>query len=86
MVRKSYTPKQIINVSAYGEAQLPLTTMAMLPGGHARVGFKDNIYYTPERLAKNNAELVAKTVRITKELNLEVATPDEAREILQIRR
>ena len=76
----------IFNVSAYGEAQLPLTTMAMLLGGHARVGFEDNIYYTPERLAKSNAELVARTVRITKELNLEVATPDEAREILQIRR
>ena len=53
---------------------------------HARVGFEDNIYYTPERLAKSNAELVARTVRIAKELNLEVATPDEAREILQIRR
>jgi len=59
--------------------------MSMLLGGHARVGFEDNIYYTPERLAKNNAELAARTVRIAKELNLEVATPDEAREILQIR-
>lgn len=76
----------IFGVSAHGEAQLPLTTMAMLLGGHARVGLEDNIYYTPGRLAKSNAELVARTVRIARELNLEAVTPDEAREILQIRR
>ena len=76
----------IFTASAHGEGQLPLTTMGMLLGGHVRVGFEDNIYYTPGRLAKSNAELVARTVRIVRELNLEVATPDEAREILQIRR
>jgi len=76
----------IFTASAHGEAQLPLTTMGMLLGGHARVGLEDNIYYTPGRLAKSNAELVARTVRIARELNLEVATPEEAREILQVRR
>ena len=79
-------PDAIFTTSAHGEAQLPLTTIGMLLGGHARVGLEDNIYYTPGRLAKSNAELVARTVRIAKELNLEVATPDEAREILQILR
>jgi 3-keto-5-aminohexanoate cleavage enzyme len=76
----------IFNVSGGGEAQLPLTTMAMLLGGNPRVGLEDNIYYAPGRLVKNNAELVARTVRIARELNLEIATPDEAREILNIRR
>ena len=76
----------IFTVSAHAEAQLPLTVMAMLLGGHARVGLEDNIYYNPGRLAKSNAELVARTARIARELNLEVATPDEAREILQIRK
>jgi len=79
-------PGAIFTASAHGEAQLPLTTMGMLLGGHARVGLEDNIYYTPGRLAKSNAEFVARTVRIARELNLEVATPEEAREILQIRR
>ena len=79
-------PGAIFTASAHGEAQLPLTTMGMLLGGHARVGLEDNIYYTPGRLAKSNVELVARTVRIARELNLEVATPEEAREILQISR
>ncbi len=74
----------IFSVWAYGEAQLSLTTMSMLIGGHARVGLEDNIYYAPGRLARSNVELVARAVRIAKELNLEIATPNEAREILQI--
>ena len=76
----------VFDISAHGEAQLPLTTMAMLLGGNVRVGLEDNIHYAPGRLAKSSAELVARAVRIAKELNLEVATPDEAREILQLRR
>jgi 3-keto-5-aminohexanoate cleavage enzyme len=71
---------------ANGEAQLPLTTMSMLLGGHVRVGLEDNIYYAPGRLAMSNAELVARTVRIAKELNYEIATPDDGREILQIKK
>jgi len=76
----------VFNVAAGGEAELPLTTMGMLLGGNPRVGLEDNVYYVPGRLAKSNAELVARTARITRELNLEIATPDEAREILQLRR
>ncbi len=75
----------IFNVAAGGEAGLPLTTMAMLLGGNPRVGLEDNVFYAPGRLAKNNAELVARTERIARELNLEIATPDEAREILHLR-
>jgi 3-keto-5-aminohexanoate cleavage enzyme len=76
----------LFNVSAHGEAELPLTTMALLLGGHVRVGMEDNVFYSPGRPVKSNAELVARTVRIIKELNLEVATPDEAREILHLGR
>ncbi len=76
----------VFNVAAGGEAELPLTTMAMLLGGNPRVGMEDNIYYAPGQLAKNNAELVARTARIARELGLEIATPDEARKMLQIRR
>jgi len=76
----------VFNVAAGGEAELSLTTMGMLLGGNPRVGLEDNVYYAPGRLAKNNAELVARTARIARDLNLEIATPDEAREILQLRR
>jgi len=75
----------IFNVSAGGETELPLTTMGMLLGGNPRVGLEDNVYYAPGQLARNNAELVARTARLARELNLELATPDEAREIMRIR-
>jgi len=75
----------VFTVGAYGTEQVPLTTMSMILGGNVRVGLEDNIYYAPGRLAKSNAELVARAVRIAKELNLEVATPEEAREILKIK-
>lgn len=75
----------IFNVTAVGSAQLTLTTLGMLLGGMVRVGMEDNIYYRKGELAKSNAQLVARTVRIALELGLEIATPNEAREILGLR-
>lgn len=75
----------VFEVSGHGDAQLPLTTMGMTLGGHVRVGLEDSVFYVPGQLAKSNAELVSRTVRIARELNLEPATPDEAREILKLR-
>ncbi len=72
------------NTTATGAAQLPLTTMGMIMGGCARVGLEDNIYYRKGELVKSNAQLVERTVRIAGELNLQPATPDEAREILGV--
>jgi 3-keto-5-aminohexanoate cleavage enzyme len=74
----------IFNVCAMGRAQLHLTTMSMLIGGMVRIGMEDNVYYRKGELAKSNAQLVARTIRIAKELELEIATPDEAREILGV--
>ncbi|MDO5016382.1 MAG: 3-keto-5-aminohexanoate cleavage protein [Eubacteriales bacterium] len=71
-------------VSGVGRHQLPMTTMAILLGGHVRVGFEDNIMYDRGILAKSNGELVARAARIIRELNYEVATPDEARAILSL--
>lgn len=76
----------IFNVTAVGAAQVPLTTMAMILGGCIRVGMEDNLYYRKGELAKNNAQLVARAVRIARELNKEPATPDEARKILEIKK
>jgi len=54
-------------------------------GGHVRVGMEDNIYLEKGMLAKSNADLVAKVVRIATELGREIATPDEARQILGLK-
>ena len=78
-----FFPEDVIfNVTAVGAAQLPLTTMSMILGGCIRVGMEDNTYYRKGELAKSNAQLVARAVRIARELNKEPATPDEARKIL----
>ena len=53
-------------------------------GGHVRVGFEDNLYLEKGVLAKSNGEMVAKAVQIAKLLGREIATPDEAREILSL--
>ena len=74
----------VFNCTAVGSAQLPLTAMAMLLGGCVRVGLEDNIYYAKGELA-TNSQLVARTVRIARELGKEPATPDEARQILGLK-
>lgn len=71
-------------VAGIGRHELPLATMGIILGGHVRVGFEDNVYYGKGQLAQSNAELVERVVRIAKELGREVATPDEARRILNI--
>jgi 3-keto-5-aminohexanoate cleavage enzyme len=68
--------------SGIGQFQLPMTTLATLMGGHVRVGLEDNIYYRRGEKAKSNAQLVERAVRIAHELNREIATPAQAREIL----
>jgi len=70
--------------SAIGIFQLPMTTLAILMGGHARVGMEDNIYYARGEKLKSNAQVVERTVRIAHELNREIATPAEARKMLGI--
>jgi len=72
-------------VAGIGRWELPLGTMAIVLGGHVRVGFEDNIYYSRGVLARSNAELVARMVRIAKELGRPVATPSQARKILGLK-
>lgn len=69
-------------VSGIGRNETSLAMAAMAMGGHVRVGFEDNIYFYRGELAKSNAQLVARIARIARELGREVASPDEAREIL----
>lgn len=72
-------------VAGIGRYELPLAMHAIAMGGHVRIGFEDNIYYHKGVLAQSNAQLAARIVRIAKEMGREIATPDEAREILGIR-
>ena len=73
-------------ISIGAKNHVPGMAMAVLKGGGARVGMEDNIYYAPGRLLKSNAEMVERAVRIIHELGMEVATPDEAREILKLKK
>ncbi len=68
-------------VAGLGRHQLPMGILAIAMGGHVRVGLEDNIYYKYGELA-SNVGLVARMARITVEAEREVATPDEAREIM----
>ncbi len=65
-----------------GRNAFTLAAPAIVMGGHVRVGFEDNLNISKGVLAKSNGELVAKVVRIAKELGREIATPAEARKIL----
>jgi 3-keto-5-aminohexanoate cleavage enzyme len=69
-------------VAGVGRYEFPLAAMAIIHGGHVRVGFEDNVYLSKGVLAKSNGELVAKVVRLAKEFGREIATPAEARQIL----
>jgi 3-keto-5-aminohexanoate cleavage enzyme len=70
--------------SGIGPYQLPMTTLAILMGGHARVGMEDNIYYRRGEKLKSNAQVVERTVRIANELNRDIATPKQTRQILAL--
>lgn len=67
-----------------GRHAFTLAAHAIAMGGNVRVGFEDNLYLERGVLAKSNGELVAKVVRIAKELGREIATSAEAREILSL--
>ena len=68
-----------------GRAAFPMAAAAIVMGGNVRVGFEDNLYLEKGILAKSNGELVAKVVRLAKELGRDVATPAEARKILGLK-
>ena len=68
-----------------GRHAFTLAAAAIVMGGNVRVGFEDNLYLERGVLAKSNGELVAKVVRIAKELGREIATPEEARKILGLK-
>ncbi len=73
------------SVLGAGAAQMPLAAAAAQMGGHVRVGLEDSLYITRGKLAESNAQQVTKVRRILEELGHDIATPDEARDILQLK-
>jgi len=83
---KSLLPKDHKNWSAFGigKAHLPIMMTTIALGGHIRVGMEDNIFYGYKNLAKSNAQFVERAARLIEEAQKEVASPDEAREMLAL--
>jgi 3-keto-5-aminohexanoate cleavage enzyme len=74
----------IFSVVGIGKIQFQATTLSLLLGGNARVGFEDNIYIAKGKMAESNAQLVSKIVGIAKDIGREPASPKEARKRLGI--
>ncbi|MDZ4165535.1 MAG: 3-keto-5-aminohexanoate cleavage protein [Smithellaceae bacterium] len=78
-------PESTFSISAIGRMQTDLIAMGVILGGNVRVGLEDNLLYSYEDgTPGSNAMFVERAVRIIRELGREVATPDEARKILQL--
>ena len=69
-----------------GRSEFPMLMQAWLLGGHVRVGLEDNIYLKKGVLAPDNAALVSKAVHLLTELDAQIATPAQAREILGLKK
>ncbi len=73
------------SVLGAGRNQLPVAAQAAAQGGNIRVGLEDSLWSAPGQLAQSNADQVRKARALLEGLSLEVATPDEAREILDLK-
>jgi uncharacterized protein (DUF849 family) len=74
-----------LSVLGAGKHQMSICAVSLALGGNVRVGLEDSLYLGKGQLARSNAEQVAKVRRIAEELSFEIATPDEAREILKLK-
>ena len=68
-----------------GRNQMAIAAMSASMGGNVRVGLEDSLWIGPGKLAESNAQQVRKARQIIEGLGLEIATPDEAREILVLK-
>lgn len=75
-------PQARWSVLGVGKYQLPMIALGVLLGGNIRVGVEDNLYLSPGVLAQSNAEMVADAVKLVRQLQRDITTPAEAREML----
>src|SRR5436309_7115884 len=73
------------SVLGAGRNQMPVSAMSAAMGGNVRVGLEDSVWIGPGKLAKSNAAQVTKARQIIEGLGLDIASPDEAREILALK-
>jgi uncharacterized protein (DUF849 family) len=73
------------SILAAGRHQLPLVTMGAIMGGNVRVGLEDSLYIGKGKLAQSNADQVSRIRSILENLSLEIASPAEARQMLQLK-
>jgi len=83
---ESIPANSLWTVIGHGGYDLQMSTLAMNMGGHVRAGFEDNPYYRPGELATSNAQLIERLARLAREMGREVATPAEARAMLELAR
>ncbi len=77
-------PRSMFSAIGVGPLQIPVNALSLIMGGHIRVGMEDNVYFRRGEKAQSNAQLVEKAVRLVHDLNREVATPAQARQMLGI--
>jgi len=73
------------SVLGAGRSQMQVAAFAAAQGGNVRVGLEDSLWIGPGRLAESNADQVRKVREILEGLGLAIATPDEARQLLQLK-
>jgi len=81
----SVPPGSTWTATGIGKTCWDIVAATIALGGHVRVGFEDNVYMSKGVLAKSNGEMVERVVQMAKLMNREVATPDEARQILGLK-
>ncbi|MDK2562017.1 3-keto-5-aminohexanoate cleavage protein [Romboutsia sedimentorum] len=81
-MKESIPQSSTFTVSGIGKVQFEMVALSILLGGHARVGFEDNVYMEKGMPAISNGQLVARVVKIANSLQREIASPKEARQIL----
>lgn len=82
---KLFGADYVWSILAAGRFQTNFVTTGAIMGGHVRVGLEDSLFLSLGVLAKSNAEQVTKIRRILEDLSLEIATPEEARQLLQLK-
>ncbi len=83
-MRDMITEDDAWSIIGIGRAHLPMSMMALIMGGHIRVGMEDNIYFRKGELVKKNSQFVERIVRIAEEYGREIANPKDARRILNL--
>jgi 3-keto-5-aminohexanoate cleavage enzyme len=84
MLLDRISKEQTWTVAGVGRYQLPLAVHAIMMGGNIRIGIEDNIFYRKGEMAKSNAQLIERFVKIAKLADREIATLSQAREILKL--